>query len=58
MRRQLDMAKSMGGDVFTPMASVNRCRWAAGDVEGKLGGYQVVCGGVPVCYGRIVLCFS
>ena len=27
MRRQLNVAKSMGGDVFMPMASINRCRW-------------------------------
>jgi len=25
MRRQLNVAKSMGGDVFMPMVSVNHC---------------------------------
>ena len=27
MRRQLNMAKSVGGDVFMPMASINCCQW-------------------------------
>jgi len=27
MRRRLDVAKSMGGDMFVPMASINLCRW-------------------------------
>ena len=52
------MAKSMGGDVL--------CRWpelivadgeSADDMEGRLGGCQLVRGGVLACRGRIVLCF-
>jgi len=27
MKGQLNMTKSMGGDVFVPMVSVNLCRW-------------------------------
>jgi len=58
MRRQLNVAKSMGGDVFVLMASINRCRWgSADDMEGRLEGCRLVRGGVPVCHGRIVLCF-
>ena len=42
------------------------CRWpvltvadgeSADDMEGRLGGCQLVRGGVPACHGRIVLCF-
>jgi hypothetical protein len=29
----------------------------ADDSEGELEGYRLVNGGVPVCHGRIVLCF-
>ena len=27
MKGQLNMTKSMGGDVFMPMVSINLCRW-------------------------------
>ena len=55
------MAKSMGGDVFVPMVSINPCRWLrwgfADDSEEEPEGCRLACGGVPVCHGRIVLCF-
>jgi len=58
MTRQLDMAESIGGDVFMPMASIDRCHGeSADDVEGRLGGCQLVHGGVLAYCGRIVLCF-
>ena len=58
MRRQLDMARSMGGDVFMSMAVLTVADGEfADDVEGRLGGCQLVYGGIPVCHGRIVLCF-
>ena len=46
------------------------CRWSAlafadgydeesvDDLEGELEGCRLVNGGVPVCHGRTVLCFS
>jgi len=51
---------------LSPWVVIRLCRWPvlivvdgefADDVEGRLGGCQVVRGGVPVCHGRIVLCF-
>jgi len=51
------MTKSIGGDVFVPMATI---RGSTDDAEGP-GGCRSACvsafGGVPVCYGKIVLCF-
>ena len=43
------------------------CRWpvlivadgeSADDVEGRLGGCQLIRGSVPDCHGTIVLCFT
>ena len=45
MKGQLNVAKSMGGDVF------------ADDSEVEPEDYRLAYGGVPVCHGRIVLCF-
>ena len=58
MRRQLDMAESMGGDVFMPMPVLTVADGEfADDVEGRFGGCQLIYGGIPVRHGRIVLCF-
>jgi len=52
--------------LLSPWVVMCLCRWpvlivgdgeSADDVEGRLGGCQLVCGGVPDCHGRIVLCF-
>ena len=48
------MTKSIGGDVSVLMATT---REAADDAEEELEGCRSACGGVPVCHGRIVLCF-
>ena len=48
------MTKSIGDDVFVPMATT---RESADDTEDAPGNCRSVCGGVPVCHGRIVLCF-
>jgi len=45
MKGQLNVAKSMGGDVF------------ADDSEVEPEDYRLAYGGVLVCHGRIVLCF-
>jgi len=52
------MTKSIGGDVFVPMATM---RGSADDAEGGPRGRRLAggsaFGGVPVCHGKIVLCF-
>ena len=52
------MTKSIGDDVFVPMATI---RGSADDVEEGYGGCRLACGsafgGVPVCHEKIVLCF-
>ena len=61
MRKQLNVAKSMGGDEFMPTATLTFVDdydgESANDVEGRLKGCRLVCSGVLVCHGRIVLCF-
>jgi len=58
MGRLLDVAKSMGSDVFMPMPVLIVADGEfADDVEGRLGGCQLVYSGISVCHGRIVLCF-
>ena len=54
MEGRLNMTKSIGDDVFVLMATT---RASADDVEEEPKGCRSVCGGVPVCHGRIVLCF-
>ena len=48
------MTKSIGNDVFVPMATT---RQSADDAGEGLGSYRSACGGVPVCHGRMFLCF-
>jgi len=58
MGRQLNMAKSVGGDVFMPMAVLTVADGESADgMEGRLEDCRLVRGGVPVCHGMIVLCF-
>jgi len=61
MKRRLNETKSMSSDVFMPMVSVNLVdgydEESADDSEGEHEGCRLVHGGVPVCHGRIVLCF-
>ena len=51
---------------LSPWVVMCLCRWpvltvavgeSADDTEGRLEGCQLVRGGVPVCHGRIFLCF-
>ena len=61
MKGQLNVTKSMGGDVFISM-SVLTCadgydEGSADDLGEESEGCRLACGGVPVCHGRIVLCF-
>jgi hypothetical protein len=51
---------------LNPWVVMYSCRWpvlivadveSTVDVEGRPRGYQVVCGGVLACHGKIVLCF-
>ena len=51
---------------LSPWVVMCLCRWSvstvangesADDTAGRLGGCRLVRGGVPVCHGRIVLCF-
>jgi len=55
------MTKSKSGDAFVPMVSVvfadGYDKKSADDSGGEREGCRLTCGGVPVCYGRIVLCF-
>ena len=46
--------KSIGDDTFVPMATT---RESADDTEKEPKGCRSACGGVPVCHGKIVLCF-
>ena len=52
------MTKSIGGDVFVPIATI---RGSADDTEEGPGGCRLACGsafgGVSDCHGKIVLCF-
>ena len=48
------MTKSISDDVFVPMAATGE---SANDAEERPKGCRSTCGGVPVCHGRIVLCF-
>ena len=54
MEGRLNVTKSIGDDVFVPMATT---RESADNAEEEPGGCRSACGGVPVCHGRIVLCF-
>jgi len=54
MEGRLNMAKSTGDDVFVPMAITGE---SADDAEEESKGCRSACAGVPVCHGRIVLCF-
>ena len=54
MEGRLNVTKSIGDDVFVPMATT---REFADDVEEEPEGCRSACGGVPVCHRRIVLCF-
>jgi len=60
MKRRPNMTKSKSGDAFVPMVSVvfadGYDKRSADDSRGEREGC-LTCGGVPVCYGRIVLCF-
>ena len=51
---RLNVTKSIGDDVFVPMATT---RESADDAEEEPEGCRSACGRVPVCHGRIVLCF-
>jgi hypothetical protein len=55
MEGLLDMTKSIGGNVSVPMATT---RESADDMEEESGNCRSACGGVSVCHGGIVLCFS
>jgi len=61
MKRRLNATKSRGGDVFLPMiVSVfadGHNRKSADDSQGKCGDCRLICGGVPVGYKGVVLCF-
>jgi len=50
----LNMTKSIGDDVFVPMAIT---RESADDTEGESGSCRSTCRGVLVCHVRIVLRF-
>jgi len=54
MEGRLNMTKSIGDDVFVPIAIT---RESADDAEKEPKGCRSACGVVPVCHGRIVLCF-
>jgi len=58
MKGRPNMTKSIGGDVFVPIAMI---RGSADDAEEGPGGCRLACGsafgGVPDCHGKIVLCF-
>ena len=54
MEGWLNVTKSMGDDVFVPMAMT---RESADDTEGEPGSCQSACGSVLVCHMRIVLRF-
>jgi len=54
MEGRLNVAKSIGDDVFMPMATTGE---SADDEEEEPEGCRSACGGFPVCHGRIVLCF-
>jgi len=60
MRKQLNVTKSRGSDVFVPMTSINadgHNRRSADGSKGKRGGCRLICGGAPVGYKGVVLCF-
>ena len=61
MKGQLNVTKSMSGDAFMPMVSLafvdGYDEESADDSEREHEGCRLVHGGVPVCHGRIVLCF-
>ena len=61
MKRQPNVTESMGGDVFMPMVSITCAddydEGAVDESEEEPEGCRLACGGVPVCHGRIVLCF-
>ena len=54
MEGWLNVTKSIGDDVFVPMAMT---RESADDTEEEPGSCRSACGGVLVCYVRLVLCF-
>ena len=54
MEGRLNMTKSIGDDVFVPIATTGE---SADGAEKGLNGCRSASGGVPVCHGRIVLCF-
>ena len=49
-----NVTKSIGDDVFVPMAMTREC---ADDTEGEPGSCRLTCGGVLVCHVMIVLRF-
>ena len=55
MEGWLNVTKSIGDDVFVPMAMT---RESADDTEEEPRSCRSACGGVLVCCVRIVLCFS
>ena len=61
MKRRLNMTKSRGGDVFCQCSILvfadGHNRKTADDSEGKRGGCRLICGGVPIGYEGVVLCF-
>ena len=54
MEGWLNVTKSMGDDVFVPMAMI---RESADDTKGEPGSCRSAYGGVLVCHMRIVLRF-
>jgi len=54
MEGRLNMTKSIGDDVFVPMATTRK---STDDAEEEPKGCRSVCGGIPVGHRRIVLCF-
>ena len=50
------MTKSRSGGAFVPMVN-GYDKKSADDSEGEREGCRLTCGGVPVCYEGIVLCF-
>ena len=54
MEEWLNVAKSIGGDVFVPMAMTEK---SADDTEGESGSCRSAYGDVLVCHERMVLRF-
>ena len=54
MEGRLNVTKSIGDDVFVPMATTGE---SADNEEEETEGCRSACGGVPVCHERVVLRF-